>query len=284
MARASTSRPQTFAWVDGPLGLDLDSIKLCASRQRPASGGAQQPKPWTTWRRAKISASPRRRRRFWRCGLSSMPSTSRCGALRASRNGPPFATGLPHYGHILAGTIKDIVTRYASQTGHHVSRRFGWDCHGLPVEQETEKLLGLKGRTDILSLGIGKFNEECRAIVMRFANEWEKTVTRLGRWIDFKNDYKTLDPSFMESVCQLYAKGLVYKGLKVMPVSTGCATTLANFEAGQNYKQVDDPAVMVSFPVVGDADGAALVAWTTTPWTLPSNLALCVNADFTYVR
>ncbi|KAJ9517652.1 hypothetical protein QJQ45_025121 [Haematococcus lacustris] len=207
-------------------------------------------------------------------------------------DGPPFATGLPHYGHILAGTIKDIVTRYASQTGHHVSRRFGWDCHGLPVEQETEKLLGgflsLKGRTDILSLGIGKFNEECRAIVMRFANEWEKTVTRLGRWIDFKNDYKTLDPSFMESVwwvfSQLYAKGLVYKGLKVMPVSTGCATTLANFEAGQNYKQVDDPAVMVSFPVVGDADGAALVAWTTTPWTLPSNLALCVNADFTYVR
>uniref|UniRef100_A0A7S3R0N5 isoleucine--tRNA ligase n=2 Tax=Dunaliella tertiolecta TaxID=3047 RepID=A0A7S3R0N5_DUNTE len=203
-------------------------------------------------------------------------------------DGPPFATGLPHYGHILAGTIKDIVTRYASQNGHHVSRRFGWDCHGLPVEQETEKLLNLKGRSDIFALGIDKFNEECRSIVMRFASEWEKTVTRLGRWIDFKNDYKTLDPSFMESVwwvfSQLYAKGLVYKGLKVMPVSTGCATTLANFEAGQNYKQVDDPAVMVSFPIKGDPDGASFIAWTTTPWTLPSNLALCVNAELTYVK
>uniref|UniRef100_A0A7S0X0A0 isoleucine--tRNA ligase n=1 Tax=Chlamydomonas leiostraca TaxID=1034604 RepID=A0A7S0X0A0_9CHLO len=206
-------------------------------------------------------------------------------------DGPPFATGLPHYGHILAGTIKDIVTRYASQTGHHVTRRFGWDCHGLPVEQETEKMLKLKGRADILALGIDKFNEECRSIVMRFAAEWEKTVTRLGRWIDFRNDYKTLDPSFMESVwwvfSQLYAKGLVYKGLKVMPVSTGCATTLANFEAGQNYKNVDDPAVMVSFPIntSGHAhEGCHLIAWTTTPWTLPSNLGLCVNAEFTYVK
>uniref|UniRef100_A0A7R9VFZ8 isoleucine--tRNA ligase n=1 Tax=Chlamydomonas euryale TaxID=1486919 RepID=A0A7R9VFZ8_9CHLO len=203
-------------------------------------------------------------------------------------DGPPFATGLPHYGHILAGTLKDIVTRYAVATGHHVSRRFGWDCHGLPVEYEIDKKLGIKTRDDVLKMGIDKYNEECRSIVMRYSKEWESTVHRLGRWIDFKNDYKTLDLPFMESVWwvfrQLFDKGLVYRGFKVMPFSTGCSTSLSNFEANLNYKDVDDPAVMVSFPIVGDADGAAFVAWTTTPWTLPSNLALCVNADFTYVR
>ena len=115
-------------------------------------------------------------------------------------DGPPFATGLPHYGHILAGTIKDVVTRFACSTGHHVTRRFGWDCHGLPVEYEIDKKLEIKGREDVLRLGIDKYNEECRSIVMRYSKEWEKTVTRTGRWIDFENDYKTLDPSFMESV------------------------------------------------------------------------------------
>eukprot|EP00958_Prasinococcus_capsulatus_P004728 scaffold439_cov415-Prasinococcus_capsulatus_cf.AAC.45 len=203
-------------------------------------------------------------------------------------DGPPFATGLPHYGHILAGTIKDIVTRYAHSTGHHVVRRFGWDCHGLPVEYEIDKKLEIKGRDDVLNLGIDKYNEECRSIVMRYSKEWETIVTRLGRWIDFENDYKTLDPSFMESVWwvfkQLYAKDLVYQGFKVMPYSTACNTPLSNFEAGLNYKDVSDPAVMVSFPLVDDPDGAALVAWTTTPWTLPSNLALCVNGKFTYVK
>jgi len=203
-------------------------------------------------------------------------------------DGPPFATGLPHYGHILAGTLKDIVTRYASATGHHVIRRFGWDCHGLPVEYEIDKKLDIKSRDDVLKMGIGTYNEECRSIVMRYSKEWEKTVKRLGRWIDFENDYKTLDPSFMESVWwvfkQLYEKGLVYKGFKVMPFSTACSTPLSNFEAGLNYKDVNDPAVMVSFPIKGDADGASLIAWTTTPWTLPSNVALCVNPEFTYVR
>uniref|UniRef100_A0A8C5UHS8 Isoleucine--tRNA ligase, cytoplasmic n=1 Tax=Malurus cyaneus samueli TaxID=2593467 RepID=A0A8C5UHS8_9PASS len=162
-------------------------------------------------------------------------------------DGPPFATGLPHYGHILAGTIKDIVTRFAHQSGFHVDRRFGWDCHGLPVF----------------------------------------SVTRLGRWIDFENDYKTLYPEFMESVWwvfkQLYDKGLVYRGVKVMPFSTACNTPLSNFESHQNYKDVQDPSVTVSFPLEEDPS-VSLVAWTTTPWTLPSNLALCVNPELQYVK
>ncbi|XP_058082721.1 isoleucine--tRNA ligase, cytoplasmic isoform X1 [Magnolia sinica] len=203
-------------------------------------------------------------------------------------DGPPFATGLPHYGHILAGTIKDIVTRYQTMIGHHVTRRFGWDCHGLPIEFEIDTKLGIKSRDDVLAMGIGNYNEECRSIVTRYVEEWEKIVARTGRWIDFKNGYKTMDPWYMESLwwvfSKLYEKGLVYRGFKVMPYSTGCKTPLSNFEAGLNYKEVDDPAIMVSFPIVDDPDNAALVAWTTTPWTLPSNLALCVNADFVYVK
>ncbi|KAI3524031.1 hypothetical protein L1887_02632 [Cichorium endivia] len=203
-------------------------------------------------------------------------------------DGPPFATGLPHYGHILAGTIKDIVTRYQTMTGHHVTRRFGWDCHGLPVEHEIDIKLGIKSREDVIKMGIGNYNEECRSIVTRYVGEWEKVITRTGRWIDFKNDYKTMDLNFMESVwwvfSQLYKKNLVYRGFKVMPYSTGCKTPLSNFEANSNYKEVPDPEIMVTFPIVGDEDGAAFVAWTTTPWTLPSNLALCVNSNFVYVK
>ncbi|XP_054780469.1 isoleucine--tRNA ligase, cytoplasmic-like [Prosopis cineraria] len=203
-------------------------------------------------------------------------------------DGPPFATGLPHYGHILAGTIKDIVTRYQTMTGHHVTRRFGWDCHGLPVENEIDQKLGIKKREDVLKMGIDKYNEECRSIVTRYVEEWEKVITRTGRWIDFRNDYKTMDLKFMESVwwvfAQLYEKGLVYKSFKVMPYSTGCKTPLSNFEAGQNYKDVPDPEVLVAFPMIDDPHNASFVAWTTTPWTLPSNLALCVNANFSYVK
>uniref|UniRef100_H0Z255 isoleucine--tRNA ligase n=1 Tax=Taeniopygia guttata TaxID=59729 RepID=H0Z255_TAEGU len=202
-------------------------------------------------------------------------------------DGPPFATGLPHYGHILAGTIKDIVTRFAHQSGFHVDRRFGWDCHGLPVEYEIDKTLGIKGPEDVAKMGIAAYNKECRGIVMRYAKEWEFSVTRLGRWIDFENDYKTLYPEFMESVWwvfkQLYDKGLVYRGVKVMPFSTACNTPLSNFESHQNYKDVQDPSVTVSFPLEEDPS-VALVAWTTTPWTLPSNLALCVNPELQYVK
>uniref|UniRef100_A0A8I3XF31 isoleucine--tRNA ligase n=1 Tax=Callithrix jacchus TaxID=9483 RepID=A0A8I3XF31_CALJA len=202
-------------------------------------------------------------------------------------DGPPFATGLPHYGHILAGTIKDIVTRYAHQSGFHVDRRFGWDCHGLPVEYEIDKTLGIRGPEDVAKMGIAEYNSQCRAIVMRYSTEWKSTVTRLGRWIDFDNDYKTLYPEFMESVWwvfkQLYDKGLVYRGVKVMPFSTACNTPLSNFESHQNYKDVQDPSVFVTFPLEED-ETVSLVAWTTTPWTLPSNLAVCVNPEMQYVK
>ncbi|CRL07911.1 CLUMA_CG020964, isoform A [Clunio marinus] len=203
-------------------------------------------------------------------------------------DGPPFATGLPHYGHILAGTIKDIVTRYAHQQGYHVERRFGWDTHGLPVEYEIDKTLGIKGPDDVAKMGIAAYNNECRKIVMRYAGDWEEIIGRLGRWIDFKNDYKTLYPWFMESVWwvfkQLYMKGLVYQGVKVMPYSTACTTALSNFESGQNYKDVQDPMVFVAMPLLDSTEKVSLIVWTTTPWTLPSNMACCVNPDHQYVK
>ena len=193
----------------------------------------------------------------------------------------------PSYGHILAGTIKDSITRYAHQTGHHVERRFGWDCHGLPVEYEIDKKLGISGKEDVEKMGIRAYNQACRSIVSRYCKEWEITVGRLGRWIDFKNDYKTMEPWYMESVWwvfkTLWEKDLVYQGYKVMPYSTVCNTPLSNFEAGLNYKDVSDPEVIVTFPLIDEPD-VSLVAWTTTPWTLPSNLALCVNPEMDYVK
>ncbi|GAA5837845.1 hypothetical protein JCM11251_004675 [Rhodosporidiobolus azoricus] len=202
-------------------------------------------------------------------------------------DGPPFATGLPHHGHLLMGTVKDIVTRFAHSNGFHVERRFGWDTHGLPVEHEIDKKLGITSKADVMNMGIDKYNAECRAIVMRYSSEWRNTVERLGRWIDFDNDYKTLNTPFMESVWwvfgQLWKKNLVYRGLKVMPYTTGCTTPLSNFEAGQAYKDVQDPAITVAFTLVDDPT-TALLAWTTTPWTLPSNLGLCVHPDLTYVK
>ena len=173
-------------------------------------------------------------------------------------------------------------------TGRYVERRAGWDCHGLPVEYEIDQKLNITHRDQVLEMGIDKYNAECRSIVTRYTKEWETTVTRLGRWIDFENDYKTMDPSFMESVwwvfSELYKKNLVYQGYKVMPYSMACGTPLSNFEAGLNYKDVRDPAVVVSFPIVDNEDGASFVAWTTTPWTLPSNLALCVHPTMDYVQ
>lgn len=156
------------------------------------------------------------------------------------------------------------------------------------MEHEIDLKLGIKSKDDVLKMGIGEYNEECRKIVTRYVGEWEKVITRTGRWIDFRNDYKTMDLKFMETVwwvfSQLHKKGLVYRGFKVMPYSTGCKTPLSNFEANSNYKEVPDPEIMVTFPIVDDSDGAAFVAWTTTPWTLPSNLALCVNANFLYMK
>lgn len=200
-------------------------------------------------------------------------------------DGPPFATGLPHYGHILAGTIKDVVLRYKTMKGFHVPRRFGWDCHGLPVENEIEKTFGLSGAVSIENFGIARFNEECRNIVLRYTKEWESIVNRMGRWVDFNHTYRTMDRYFMESVWwafkQLHEKGLVYEGLKVMPFSAKLGTPLSNFEASENYKEVDDPSLTVAFQS-RDELNTYFLAWTTTPWTLVSNLALMVGPLIEY--
>ncbi len=171
-------------------------------------------------------------------------------------DGPPFATGLPHYGHLLAGTIKDVVPRYKTMKGFYVPRRFGWDCHGFPIENEIEKAHNLSGAPSIEAFGIAKFNEECRKIVLRYTEEWKVTVTRMGRWVDFDHTYRTMDLSFMESVWwvfkQLYDKGLVYEGYKVMPFSAKLGTPLSNFEASENYKEVDDPSLTVAFQLIDE--------------------------------
>ncbi|MBS0650913.1 MAG: isoleucine--tRNA ligase [Verrucomicrobia bacterium] len=202
-------------------------------------------------------------------------------------DGPPFATGLPHYGHLLAGTLKDVVPRYKAMQGYYVPRRFGWDCHGLPVENEIEKAKELSGAAAIEEFGVAKFNEECRGIVLRYTSEWQRTVNRMGRWVSFENTYHTMDLSFMESVWwafgQLYEKGLVYEGFKVMPFSAKLGTPLSNFEANLNYKDVDDPSLTVTFPLVDEPDTSLLV-WTTTPWTLPSNLAIMAKKELEYAK
>lgn len=202
-------------------------------------------------------------------------------------DGPPFATGLPHYGHLLASTIKDIIPRYWSMKGFYVERRFGWDTHGLPIEYEIDKKFNISGPAAVKEMGIAKYNAECKAIVMRFATEWRETIDRLGRWIDFDNDYKTMNPTFMESVWwvfkQLFDQGQVYRSYRVMPFSTALSTPLSQHEAQSNYKETFDPAVVIAFPLVDDPK-TSLLAWTTTPWTLPSNIGLAVNANYEYIK
>lgn len=202
-------------------------------------------------------------------------------------DGPPFATGLPHYGHMVASSIKDTVARYWTMRGHYVERRFGWDTHGLPIEMETEKSLNLSGPHSIREYGIDKFNEACRAGVLRYTKEWRRVIRRLGRWVDFDNDYKTMDRWFMESVWWTFAKlweqGLVYQGFRVMPYSARLSTPLSNFEANLNYQDVQDPAVTAKAKVIGE-DDTYLLIWTTTPWTLPSNLAIAVGTTIEYVK
>lgn len=202
-------------------------------------------------------------------------------------DGPPFATGLPHYGHFLAGTIKDVVLRYKTMQGYQVPRRFGWDCHGLPIENEIEKAFGLSGAISIKEFGIARFNEECRKIVLRYSEEWKSLVSRMGRWVDFNNTYRTMDMSFMESVWwvfkQLFDRGLVYEGYKVTPFSAKLGTPLSNFEAGENYKDIDDPSLTVALPLV-DEPNTHLMIWTTTPWTLISNLAVMAGPEIEYLK
>ncbi len=211
-------------------------------------------------------------------------------------DGPPFANGLPHYGHLLTGYVKDVVPRYQTMRGRRVERRFGWDCHGLPAEMESEKELGVSGRRAITDHGIGNFNEHCRTSVLRYTKEWEEYVTRQARWVDFDNDYKTMDLPYMESVMwafkQLWDKGLVYEAYRVMPYSWGAETPLSNFEIRLDdaTRPRQDPAITVAFTLDPehphtdtDEPETRILAWTTTPWTLPSNLALAVGADLDYV-
>lgn len=207
-------------------------------------------------------------------------------------DGPPFANGLPHYGHLLTGYVKDVVPRYQTMRGRRVERRFGWDCHGLPAEFEAEKQLGINHKNEIEAMGIAQFNEACRVSVLRYTREWEEYVTRQARWVDFANDYKTLDLSYMESVMwafkSLWAKGLVYEGFRVLWYCWRCETPLSNTEVRMDdvYRDREDPAITVGMALVTDRpelDGVLALIWTTTPWTMPSNLALAVHPDVEYV-
>src|SRR5512139_1922974 len=201
-------------------------------------------------------------------------------------DGPPFANGLPHYGHLLTGYVKDVVPRYQTMRGRRVERRFGWDCHGLPAEVEAEKQLGITTKAEILQLGVDRFNAATRESVLRYTNEWERYVTRQARWVDFANDYKTLDLDYMESVMwafkTLHDKGLVYEGFRVLAYCWRCDTPLSNTELRMDddvYRDRQDPALTVAFQL---ETGERILAWTTTPWTLPANLALAVGADIEY--
>ena len=202
-------------------------------------------------------------------------------------DGPPFATGLPHYGHIVASVIKDVVPRFWTMRGYSVPRVWGWDCHGLPIENIVEKELGFKHKKDIVSMGVEKFNEMCRARVLAYASEWEKIIPRIGRWADMEHAFRTMDKPFMESVWwvfkQIYDKGLVYEDYRSMHICPRCETTLSQQEVSEGYKDVKDISVTVKFELV-DEPGTYFLAWTTTPWTLPGNVALAVGPDIEYVK
>jgi len=209
-------------------------------------------------------------------------------------DGPPFANGLPHYGHLFTGYVKDVVPRYQTMRGKHVERRFGWDTHGLPAEVEAEKQLGITTKAQIVELGIDKFNDACRTSVLAYTKDWERYVTRQARWVDFADDYKTLDPSYMESVMwafkTLFDKGLVYEGFRVLAYCFRCETPLSNTETRMDdvYRDRTDPALTVTFRLSAGSgpevlkEGADIAVWTTTPWTLPSNLALAVGPEIEY--
>lgn len=213
-------------------------------------------------------------------------------------DGPPFATGLPHFGHFIPSTIKDIIPRYQTMKGKKVERRFGWDCHGLPVENLIEKELGINSKHEIEAYGVANFNDKCRASVLKYTAEWRKTITRMGRWVDFEHDYKTMEPDYMESIWwvakSLWDKGLIYEGKYILPYCPRCSTVLSTHELAQGYKDVQDQTVTVRFKItktnslINDdeiANGKTyFIAWTTTPWTLPSNLGLCMGPEIDYVK
>ncbi len=204
-------------------------------------------------------------------------------------DGPPYATGLPHFGNALPSAIKDMYPRYKTMQGFNVPRSWGWDCHGLPIESLAEKTLGFKGKKDIEEFGVKKFNETARDSVFKFRDDWKKIIPKLGRWADMDNDYRTLDASFMESNMwafkELHNKGLVYEGYKVMPWCPHCETVLSNYEVTEGYKEISDLSAYAYFKITeGEYKDSSIIAWTTTPWTLPGNVALAINKDFTYLQ
>jgi isoleucyl-tRNA synthetase len=202
-------------------------------------------------------------------------------------DGPPFGTGTPHYGHLLAGTLKDILPRYHTMKGAYVRRNWGWDCHGLPVENIVEKALALSTKKDIEVYGISAFNQAAKETVLTYADDWRQIVPRSGRFVDMDNDYKTMNASYTESVWwafkSLYDKQLIYEGYSAMQLCPRCETTLSNFEVSQGYKDITDISVYALFALT-DEERTYVVAWTTTPWTLPGNVALAVGQDFDYVK
>lgn len=202
-------------------------------------------------------------------------------------DGPPFATGTPHYGHIVASTIKDAVPRYWTMRGYQVERKWGWDCHGLPIENIAEKELGISHKKEIEAMGVAKFNEICRSKVLEYVDEWKKVMRRFGRWADMENAYRTMDRDFMESVWwvfkELWDKGLIYESYRTMHICPRCETTLSQSEVAEGYKDVKDLAVTAEFELLGESIKTSVLAWTTTPWTLPGNVALAVNKDIDYV-
>ncbi len=223
--------------------------------------------------------------------IDARPGDTQGGSEFVFNDGPPFANGLPHYGHLLTGYVKDVIPRFQTMRGNRVERRFGWDCHGLPAEMETEKELSIGGRRAIVDYGIDRFNDACRTSVLRYTKEWRQYVTRQARWVDFDNDYKTMDLDYMESVIwafkQLWDQDLVYQAYRVMPYSWGAETPLSNFEIRLDdaTRPRQDPALTVAFdlePREGDPGPLQIMAWTTTPWTLPSNLALAVGPTVDY--
>lgn len=204
-------------------------------------------------------------------------------------DGPPYATGLPHFGNALPSAIKDMYPRYMTMRGYNVPRSWGWDTHGLPIESLAEKTLGFKGKKDIEEFGVGKFNETARSSVFKFRDDWKNIIPKLGRWVDMDNDYRTLDASFMESNLwafkELHNKGLVYEGYKVMPWCPHCETVLSNYEVTEGYKEIADLSAYVYFKILdGEYKDSSIIAWTTTPWTLPGNVALAINKDFSYLQ
>lgn len=228
-------------------------------------------------------------REFWKTANIFAQSVNRT-AVKGDYvfyDGPPFATGTPHYGHIVASVIKDVVPRFWTMNGYRVERRWGWDCHGLPIENLVEKELGITNKQQIVEMGVKKFNELCRSKVLSYVPEWKIAMEKLGRWVDMEHDYKTMDLSFMESVWwvfkQLYNKDLIYEGYRSMYVCPRCETTLSQAEVSEGYKDIKDLSVVAKFELV-DEPGTYLLAWTTTPWTLPGNVALAINPEIEYVK